>query len=91
MSRRRESYEVASPVTTDDLYRAMYGEQQRQTHRPVAGCAERCCASLVVDGPAIWHGIWRGLLWALAPEGVLLVAVVALILTVWRATGWRTP
>lgn len=95
MSRRRESYQVASPVTTDDLLRAMYGEQSRQAHLPITGCSAGCCAPLTLDGQtveaAIVRGIRRGLLWALASEGVLLVAVVALILTAWRATGWRTP
>lgn len=95
MSRRRESYRVASPVTTDDLLRAMYGETTRQTHQPVQGCSAVCCHPLTLDGgtveATVRAGIWRGLWWAVASEAALLVAVVALIAVVWRATGWRMP
>lgn len=94
MSRRRESYQVLDPVTTDDLLRAMYGERTRHEAPVVQGCSAGCCGPLVLDGGAVearvTEGIWRDIRWAL---GLELAAVALLLLAAagWRAIGGWTP
>lgn len=85
MSRRRETWQPAAGIESDELLTAMYGQQYRQAHTAVRGCSGRCCAPGAMAAESrIGSVVWR---W-IGSEIVVVVAVLALIAVAGRGRVW---